>query len=98
MIIKCDHIFSTDGLFHSGIIQIRENRIEKVLFHPEDFLSESYADSVLDATNFYIIPGLVDIHLHGCAGADFCDGTEASFERIVDYEAVHGITSIVLPP
>lgn len=95
MIIKCDHIFSTDGLFHSGIIQIRENRIEKVLFHPEDFLSESYADSVLDATNFYIIPGLVDIHLHGCAGADFCDGTEASFERIVDYEAVHGITSIV---
>ena len=30
----------------------------------------------------YIIPGLVDIHLHGCMGVDFCDCAEAFDERV----------------
>lgn len=30
----------------------------------------------------YLIPGLIDLHLHGCAGADFCDGNESNLERM----------------
>lgn len=40
-----------------------------------------------------LLPGLVDIHLHGCAGYDFCDGTKEAFEEIASYEISHGITS-----
>lgn len=42
----------------------------------------------------YLLPGLVDIHFHGCAGYDFCDGTQEAFAAIADYELHHGITTI----
>ncbi len=32
-------------------------------------------DVVLDASNCYVIPGLVDVHFHGCVGEDFSDAT-----------------------
>ena len=35
-------------------------------------------DEVLDAEGCYLIPGLTDIHFHGCVGHDFCDGTHES--------------------
>lgn len=49
---------------------------------------------VIDAENKYVIPGLVDIHFHGCAGYDFCDASAEALEAIAGYELTHGITSI----
>lgn len=42
----------------------------------------------------YILPGLVDIHLHGCAGRDFCEGTAEAFRVMAAYELEHGVTTI----
>ena len=62
------------------------------------FVEEKYytgdRDEVLDAKGDYLIPGLLDIHFHGCAGHDFSDGTEEALEAIGRYELEHGITSI----
>lgn len=52
-------------------------------------------DEVLDAEGCYLIPGLTDIHFHGCVGHDFCDGTHESIEAMAMYEASQGITTIV---
>ncbi|MEE1229066.1 MAG: N-acetylglucosamine-6-phosphate deacetylase [Lachnospiraceae bacterium] len=41
----------------------------------------------------YLIPGLVDIHMHGADGADLGDGTDDSLHKIAAYEARCGITS-----
>ena len=49
---------------------------------------------VMDAQGDYLIPGLVDIHFHGCAGHDFSDGTAEALAAIGRYELEHGITSI----
>lgn len=49
---------------------------------------------VIDAQGNYLIPGLVDIHFHGCAGHDFSDGTPEALEAIAAYELKNGITSI----
>lgn len=45
-------------------------------------------------TQTYILPGLVDIHFHGCAGYDFCDGTAEAVRVIASYEMTHGTTTI----
>ena len=50
---------------------------------------------VVDGTDCYLIPGLTDIHFHGCVGYDFCDGTEEAIQAIADYEASVGVTTIV---
>lgn len=51
--------------------------------------------SCLDASGLYAIPGLTDIHFHGCAGYDFCDGSREAFSAIGNYQLKHGITTIM---
>ncbi|MDD6305644.1 MAG: N-acetylglucosamine-6-phosphate deacetylase [Clostridiales bacterium] len=51
-------------------------------------------ETVIDAAGNYLIPGLVDVHFHGCAGYDFSDGTIEALEAIGAYELRNGITSI----
>ncbi len=43
----------------------------------------------------YIVPGYIDIHVHGGGGGDFMDGTEAAFETALAAHLRHGTTSIV---
>ena len=49
---------------------------------------------VVEAEGLYMVPGLVDIHFHGCMGADMCDGTIEALDMISAYEASVGVTSI----
>ena len=56
---------------------------------------EKAQGEILDGSGCYAIPGLTDIHFHGCVGYDFCDGTEEAIQAIADYEASVGVTTIV---
>ena len=51
-------------------------------------------DTVLDASGCYVIPGLVDVHFHGCVGEDFSDATPEGLQKIADYELSQGVTYI----
>ena len=53
------------------------------------------ADEVLDGEGCYMIPGLVDIHFHGCVGDDFCDAKEEAIANLAKHEAAVGVTSIL---
>ena len=37
---------------------------------------------VVDGEGAYAIPGLIDLHFHGCVGADVCDGTPVALKKI----------------
>lgn len=50
---------------------------------------------VIDGTGCFAIPGLTDIHFHGCVGYDFCDGTVEAIRNMAEYEASVGVTTIV---
>ncbi len=47
-----------------------------------------------DRVSGLIVPGFVDIHIHGGDGADFTDGDAAANERIVNFHARHGTTAM----
>lgn len=49
---------------------------------------------VYDASGCYVIPGLTDVHFHGCMGADFSDGDPAGLRTIAEYELSRGVTQI----
>ena len=51
-------------------------------------------DQVLDASGCYVIPGLVDVHFHGCVGEDFSDATAEGLQKIADFELSQGVTYI----
>lgn len=67
-------------------------RITALLPADESFPEDS---QILDATNLFIAPGFIDIHTHGCAGADFMDGTPEALERISMTKAAEGVTSFL---
>lgn len=47
---------------------------------------------VMDAKGQYILPGFIDIHVHGCKGADVMDGTEDALKTISMGLAETGVT------
>ena len=85
MIIKNAYVYKRDYKFHKKDIYIKEDRIIERPISDEE---------VIDATDLYAIPGLTDIHFHGCMGYDFCDGTKEAFDAIAKYQGENGITTI----
>ena len=55
---------------------------------------EEAEEVVVDGEGAYAIPGLIDLHFHGCVGADVCDGTPEALKKIAQYEASVGVTAI----
>lgn len=47
----------------------------------------------IDLKGCTILPGLIDIHIHGAAGADVCDGTPYAIGKISGYLASRGVTT-----
>ena len=88
MIIKDANVFTQDNRFVRGDVIVRDGRfVHATGEQPVD-------EEVVDARNLMMIPGLVDIHFHGCKGADMCDGTKEALDVIMDYEASVGVTSV----
>lgn len=88
MIIRNADIYTEDHRFLKGTVAVENGR----------FVGNAEADGTdsrsVDAEGLYMIPGLIDIHFHGCRGADMCDGTEQALDVITAYEASVGVTSI----
>lgn len=68
-------------------------------FVPRDLCIENgqitaSADGVVRADSCYLIPGLTDLHFHGCRGADLSDADPEGLAVIAAYELSRGITQI----
>lgn len=88
MIIKNASVYTEDGIFLTKDIYVEDGRFV-------DCKEKVHDTQVLDASGCYAIPGLTDIHFHGCMGYDFCDGTREAIDTMAAYEASVGVTNIV---
>ena len=90
MIIKNGNVYTKNFQFDSLTISTKENLIyslDTAPVNPDD-------TQIYDASDCYVIPGLTDIHFHGCVGHDFCDGTKEAIHAMAEYELKNGITTI----
>ena len=109
MIIKNASVFTENNCFEGMNIYIEGERFapmrerERAEGETEGAKEKRNAEAkkvvdeeqVIDAEGCYAIPGLTDIHFHGCDGSDFCDGTIEAIDVIAAYEASVGVTTIV---
>lgn len=93
MLIKNAIVFDPDKVFRNREINISGEKFVEPSFMNLGFSPDSDKKQI-DATGLYAIPGLVDIHFHGCMGDDFCDANDDTIKNIAKYEARSGITSI----
>ena len=49
----------------------------------------------IDAAGGCVLPGFVDLHVHGGGGADFLDGDPGAIETVLRTHAAHGTTSLL---
>ncbi len=79
-------VFCPNFAFHKRDVHVRNG-----------YFAHKAEDSiVLDAEGCYVLPGMIDVHLHGNSGYDFSNGDEEGLDRISEYLALHGITSFVI--
>jgi N-acetylglucosamine-6-phosphate deacetylase len=50
---------------------------------------------VIDASGYTVVPGFVDIHVHGGDGADFMDASGEAIDRVCAFHARGGTTSVL---
>jgi len=64
---------------------------------PVEELSDLYNDSynIIDAKGKYLIPGLIDIHIHGFNGYDFMDAKDEGLTQISEVLPKYGTTSFL---
>jgi len=81
----------TERTVLSGSIVITEgDRITFVGPSPE--APPTPGAEIVDLDGGYLVPGFIDLHVHGGAGADFMDGTPEAWDTICRAHARHGTT------
>lgn len=85
MIIQNGLVFEDSGVFTKrDLIVDASHKIAKTAGPEEE---------IIDASDLYVLPGLVDVHIHGAVGHDFCDGSPKGLTEIAAYLKSKGITS-----
>ena len=79
-------IFGSDFKFHNGSFEVVDGKFGAVL--PENVPADA-----IDLGGATVIPGLVEVHSHGCAGADFSDGDYEGLKAMAKQYAAWGVTS-----
>jgi N-acetylglucosamine-6-phosphate deacetylase len=78
-----------DRAIAQGAILIEDGRI--VSIDESDALEISDAET-LEPGDLTILPGFIDVHIHGAAGVDVMDAAPRDLEKISDYLASQGVT------
>ena len=86
MFYKNARIFGSDFRFHTGAFEVVDGKFGAVL-------PETVPADAIDLNGATVIPGLVEVHSHGCAGADFSDGDYEGLKAMAKQYAQWGVTS-----
>lgn len=85
MILKNAEVFNGDFEKIRADVKIDGEKISKI----GNFSSEDG----LDLTGLVVMPGLIDMHIHGCGGADAGDATPEALETMSQTLVKNGVTS-----
>jgi N-acetylglucosamine-6-phosphate deacetylase len=58
-------------------------------------LSAPRACQILDTTDFIVVPGFIDVHVHGGQGYDAQDATTDAIQQIASFHLRHGTTALL---
>lgn len=86
IVLKNARVLLEDFNFHITDLVLEEGRIVSI---------GKTEEAGEDLTGKLILPGLIDIHTHGCAGGDHLDGTEEKTAAICSHMAKRGTTGLL---
>ncbi|MGN0989147.1 MAG: N-acetylglucosamine-6-phosphate deacetylase [Eubacteriales bacterium] len=86
MILKNAEIYDKEFNIVKADVSVKGERISGIG-------SDITDTEILDLEGLTILPGFIDIHIHGCANADTGDASAESLEKMSNFLVKHGVTS-----
>lgn len=81
-----------DSQFHEGKVILFDEVIREIV---EADQWDGVADQIIDAEGNYVVPGFIDVHIHGYKGADVMDGKTESLSIMAKELTANGVTSFL---
>lgn len=89
-------IYAEDYFIDNGYVFIEDGKIAKVGLADDGMTYENENIKIIELDNTYkLIPGMIDLHIHGAAGADTMDATEEALHTIAAVLPKEGTTSFL---
>ena len=82
-------ILTPQGWIEGGSVLIEDNKIKAV----ESNSTHAEGAEIIDAKGCIVVPGGIEMHVHGGGGRDFMEGTEDAFREAVKAHMEYGTTS-----
>lgn len=94
--IKHARVVTLSGIINNAIIRVVDGLITFIgtdsQLSAED---RGWYSEAIDAKGGYIMPGFIDVHVHGGFGADFMDASDEAYDTITKYHMEHGTTTML---
>ncbi len=88
-----------DFKVREGLVLLFDEKIRHILTK-EEFAAKRYAPAaeiteIIDAQGSYVSPGFLNVHIHGCVGADTMDDAPEAIHKMQLFQAQTGVTSFL---
>jgi len=93
ILIENARVYADGSAFH-GWVGVTDGKISAV-GRGEPTEADREAARVVDADGRALLPGFVDVHIHGCANVEVMDATPEAIARMARFMAQHGVTSFL---
>lgn len=83
------NVFTPEGVKKGATVIVEDNRIAEVT----EASIEINNATVIDATGMNVVPGGIELHMHGGGGSDFMECTPSAYKTAMNAHMLHGTTS-----
>lgn len=92
-IIQHVNVLLPHQILPSATVWVTDGKIERIETQEAPQFYDGYER--IDGNGMWLIPGMIDVHIHGANGYDMMDGTEASIQEVSLTCAATGCTSFL---
>lgn len=94
ILIKNVRYFDGNQIVNRSNVVVSGTKISGILSDEEIKHPAGY-DEIIDGKGRLLVPGFIDIHIHGCSGCDVMDATPEALMKIAQTLAENGTTSFL---
>lgn len=93
ILIENSRVWQEDGFVCGHTLVLQDGRIEGL--RPPAEVERQAGDRRTDGRGRFVLPGFIDLHLHGSMGFDVMDGSLSSLKGLCDFLIQGGVTSFL---
>ncbi len=88
-------LYTPNGIISPGWLRIENRTITRLGSGQPPAAELEQAQESINAHQHHLLPGLIDLHIHGAMGYEFMDGQPQAVQKIAQFLVQHGVTSFL---